>query len=81
MKKRSVYWLPKLSVMVIVSLVFMLASAVLRIVWACGWDVSGELFWTQVVLPLLANLTFLTTVLRDGRDRLFRTAIPKIIRL
>ena len=76
MKKKSVYWLPKLSVMVMLSLVFMLASAVLRIVWACGWDVSGELFWTQVVLPLLANLTFLTTVLRDGRDRLFRTAIP-----
>lgn len=76
MKKKSVYWLPKLSVMVMLSLVFMLASAVLRIVWACGWGVSGKLFWAQVVLPLLANLTFLTTVLRDGRDRLFRTAIP-----
>ena len=76
MKKRIVYWVPKLNIVVILSMVFMLASAVLRLVWLCGDDVSGWLFWSQGALPLLANLTFLTIVLRDSRDRLFRTAIP-----
>ncbi len=76
MKKKIVYWLPKLSLPVIIALGFMTASAVLRLVWLLGSSVSGSLFWVQGVLPLLANLTFLTTVLRDGRDRLFRTAIP-----
>ena len=76
MKKRTVYWVPKLNLLVGVSLLFMLASAVLRIVWACGVHASGYLFWSQAALPLLANLTFFTTVLRDSRDRLFRTAVP-----
>lgn len=76
MKKRTVYWVPKLGLLVGLSLLFMLASAVLRIVWACGVSASGYLFWSQAALPLLANLTFFTTVLRDSRDRLFRTAIP-----
>ena len=76
MKKRTVYWVPKLNMVVILSMVFMLASAVLRLVWVCGDDVSGWLFWSQGALPLLANLSFLTIVLRDSRDRLFRTAIP-----
>jgi hypothetical protein len=76
MKKRTVYWVPKLNIVVILSMVFMLASAVLRLVWLCSDDVSGWLFWSQGALPLLANLTFLTIVLRDSRDRLFRTAIP-----
>ncbi len=76
MKKRTVYWVPKLNIAVVLALAFMLTSAVLRLVWVCGDDVSGWLFWSQAALPLLANLTFFTTVLRDSRDRLFRTAIP-----
>ena len=76
MKKRTAYWVPKLNVMVGLALLFMAASAVLRLVWLCGDNVSGYLFWSQAALPLLANLTFFTTVLRDSRDRLFRTAIP-----
>ena len=76
MKKRTVYYVPKLNLIVALALLFMLASAVLRLVWVCGDDVSGWLFWSQAALPLLANLTFFTTVLRDSSDRLFRTAIP-----
>ncbi|MBR4870027.1 MAG: hypothetical protein IKU12_04500 [Oscillospiraceae bacterium] len=76
MKKRTVYWVPELNIAAVLALVFMLASAVLRLVWICADDVSGWLFWSQGALPLLANLTFLVIVLRDSRDRLFRTAIP-----
>ena len=77
MKKRSVYWLPRLGVLAILSALFMLASGVVRLVWAFGAaEVSRSLFWFQMVLPLLANVTFIIILLRDGRDRLFRSAIP-----
>jgi len=77
MKNRSVYWLPRLGVLAILSALFMLASGVVRLVWAVGAaEVSRSLFWFQMVLPLLANVTFIIILLRDGRDRLFRSAIP-----
>lgn len=77
MKKKTVYWLPKLGVLAVLSMLFMLASAVVRIVWACGEDqLSRAVFWFQVILPLLANFAFIPIVLRDGRERFFRTAIP-----
>ena len=77
MKNRCVYWLPRIGVTAMLSMAFMLASAVIRLVWCCGAeDLSASLFWLQVVLPLVANFTFIIIVLRDGKDRLFRTAIP-----
>jgi len=77
MKKRSVYWIPKIGVLAIVSALFMLVSAVVRIVWACGeTGMDRGLFLTQVLLPLLANVTFIIILFRDSKDRLFRTAIP-----
>ena len=77
MKNRSVYWLPRLGVLAILSVLFMLASGVVRLVWACGESqIPRSLFWFQVVLPLLANVTFVIILFRDGRDRLYRTAIP-----
>ena len=77
MKKRTVYWLPKLSMAAILSKAFMLVSAVVRIVWACGEkDLSRAVFWFQIVLPLVANFVFIPIVLRDGKERFYRTAIP-----
>jgi len=77
MKKRTVYWLPKLGVAAILSMAFMLVSAVVRIVWACGEEeLSRSVFWFQVILPLLANVVFIPIVLRDGKERFYRTAIP-----
>jgi len=77
MKKRTVYWIPKISALMIVSALFMLASAVTRIIWVCGEETLDSGFvWAQVVLPLLANFSFLVILFRDGKDRFFRTAIP-----
>ena len=77
MKNRSVYWLPRLGVLAILSALFMLASGAVRLVWAVGVESAPRnLFWFQMVLPLLANITFIIILLRDGRDRLFRSAIP-----
>ena len=76
MKKKCVYWLPKLGVLAALSMIFMAASAVLRIVWAAGEALSSAVFWLQVVLPLAANVSFIVILLRDSRDRLYRSAIP-----
>ena len=76
MKKKSVYCLPKLGLLAGLSIMFMAASAVLRIVWAAGEELPASVFWLQVALPLAANAGFILIVLRDSRDRLYRSAIP-----
>ena len=77
MKERTVYWLPKIGALVVLSALFMLASAVVRIVWACGEaGMDRGVFLIHVALPLLANVMFIVILFRDGSDRLYRTAIP-----
>ncbi|WP_298018517.1 hypothetical protein [uncultured Dysosmobacter sp.] len=77
MKKRTVYWLPKTGVLAVLSAVFMVCSAVVRIVWAAGEEaLSRSTLWFQVLLPLAANGTFVAILFRDGRERLYRSAIP-----
>lgn len=76
MKKRSVYYLPRLGVLGVLAMVFMALSGIVRIIWAAGEDLDGVTFWFQVVLPLISNVSFLAIVARDRRDRLYRTAIP-----
>lgn len=77
MKRRSVYWIPKMGVLPILSAVFMLGSALARVIWVCGEQaLASDFVWTQIVLPLAANFTFIIILFRDGKDRLFRTAIP-----
>ncbi len=55
----------------------MLASAVIRIVFACmrGTDDSGYI-WGQVVLPAFACVSFGLICLLNGKERYYRTAIP-----
>ena len=74
--KRTVYWLPAVNALVILSAVMMGLSASLRVAWACGADLSAYRFWTQAVLPVAACLMAIPIIFRDGRERLFRTAIP-----
>ena len=78
--KKTVYWLPKIGILAILSALFMAASAAFRIGWVCGLGSDGGvtkgLLWFQIVLPLLANVSFLIILFRDGKDRLFRSAIP-----
>ena len=77
MKTKTVYWLPRVNALVMLSALFMVCSGVIRVVWACGEQaLSGAVFWLQVVLPLAANVTFPVILFRDGRDRLYRSAIP-----
>ena len=77
MRKETVYWVPKIGALAVLAALFMAASGVLRVIWACGESmVPGGVFWFQIVLPLLVNVSFLMILFRDGRDRLYRTAIP-----
>ena len=77
MKKRTVYWIPKINVLVILSALCMICSAVVRIVWACGENaISRPTLCFQILLPIAANLLFVLMVFTDSRDRLYRTAVP-----
>lgn len=77
MKKKTVFWIPKVNALVILSAVFMVCSAVVRIVWFCGEEnLSRSMLWFQILLPLTANFVYLPILFRDSRERLFRTAIP-----
>lgn len=79
MKKRVVYAIPGggMTMLAALSVLLMLGSAVIRIVWAAGErEMSPGLFWPQVVLPVAACALFVLIVLVDRKDRLYRTAVP-----
>ena len=77
MKKTTIYYLPGINALAALSALCMVCSAVARILWAAGEpQLSRSMLWLQILLPLAANLSFVLILLRDGRDRLYRTAIP-----
>ena len=79
MKKRVVYAVPGggLTMLAALSVLLMLGSAVIRIVWAAGEQgMSSAFFWMQIVLPVAACVLFILMVLADRKDRLYRTAVP-----
>lgn len=77
MKRKTIYYLPGLTAPVILSALFMICSAVARIAWACGEPAPpGAFLCLQILLPLAANVSFVLILLRDGGDRLYRSAIP-----
>ena len=69
MKKQTVYWVPKPGALTVLAMLFMAASAVLRVIWAAGEEgLPSSVFWFQVVLPLAANVVFMLTLLESHRD-------------
>ena len=55
----------------------MIASAVVRIIFACvrGTGDAGFI-WGQTVLPVAACLLYALICLMNGQERYFKTAIP-----
>ena len=77
MKQRTVYWLPSIRGMVLLSALLMTCSGLIRAAWAMGEpELSVSIFLFQVLLPLWANLCFVWILFLDGRERLYRSAIP-----
>ena len=77
MKKKTVYWVPKIGILAILSALFMACSAAARLIWTAGEaELPRSILWFQVYLPLLANVAFIVILFRDGKERLYRSAIP-----
>ena len=77
MKQRTVYWLPSIRGMVLLSALLMACSGFIRAAWAMGEPgLSLSVLLFQVLLPLWANLCFVWILFLDGRERLYRSAIP-----
>ena len=77
MKQKTVYWIPTINLLVILSALLMLCSAVARILYYAGeHTVSGGTMAFQILLPLAANLSFALMLFTSGRDRVYRTAVP-----
>lgn len=77
MKQRTVYWLPSIRGLVLLSALLMTCSGLIRAAWAIGEPaLSISIFLFQVLLPLWANLLFVWILFLDGRERLYRSAIP-----
>ena len=77
MKRRTVYWLPSIRGLVILSALLMTGSGLIRTAWAVGEAaLPASVLLFQVLLPLWANLCFVWILFLDGRERLYRSAIP-----
>jgi len=77
MKRRTVYWLPSIRGLVLLSALLMACSGLIRIAWAAGEEaLPASILIFQVLLPLWANLCFVWILFLDGRERLYRSAIP-----
>ena len=68
MKRRTVYWLPSIRGLVILSALLMTGSGLIRTAWAVGEAaLPASVLLFQVLLPLWANLCFVWILFLDGR--------------
>lgn len=77
MRTKTVYWLPSVRILAVSAALFMVCSGLLRIAWVMGESALSYPFWFfQVLLPLTANVFFVWILFLDGRERLYRSAVP-----
>ena len=76
MEKRVSYYVSRKNILVWLSALVMMASAVLRIAYSCGKGADAQTVWFQIVLPAAACLIFVLIILLSGEKRFYRTAIP-----
>ena len=79
MEKRVSYYVSRKSLLVWLSALVMMASAVLRIAYSCGKGADAATVWFQIVLPVAACLIFVLMILLGGQERFYRTAIPAFL--
>lgn len=77
MDKKTRFWVSRKNPMTWLMALCMLASSVVRVIFACmrGIGDSGSL-WGLVVLPTAACLLFALICLLNGKERYYKTAIP-----
>ena len=77
MRTRTVYWLPTFRVLALSAALLMICSGLVRIAWVMGESALSRPFWLfQILLPLAANVCFVGILFLDGRERLYRSAVP-----
>lgn len=77
MRTKTVYWLPAFRVLALSAALLMICSGLVRIAWVMGESALSYPFWFfQILLPLTANVFFVWILFLDGRERLYRSAVP-----
>ena len=76
MERRISLYVSKKNALTWIATLFLLASAVLRIVLECANGVPCSNIWGLVVLPVAATALYLMIVLIWGKEMFYKTAIP-----
>jgi len=77
MEKRKAYYVSRKNVLTWLSVLFILCSAVVRIVLLCEkGTASGSAMAFQILLPIAAEVIFVLIVLLNGKNHIYRTAVP-----
>ena len=78
MKNRMTFSASRKNCFVWLSALLMIASAIGYIAFR-GKGAEGKTVWLTVVLPVFGCLTYVLTLLLDGQERLYRTAVPAVL--
>lgn len=80
MEKRKAYYISGKNILTWLSVLLILCSAVVRLVLHCekGTE-TGSAMVFQILLPIFAEVLFVLIVLFNGKERIYRTAIPVLL--
>ena len=77
MEKRKAYYVSRKNVLTWLSVLLILCSAVVRLVLHCEKGTkTGSAMVFQILLPIIAGVIFVLIVLLNGKEKIYRTAVP-----
>ena len=76
MNRKVSYYVSRKNVLIWLAALALVSAAILRIAYSCGKGADAATVWFQIVLPVIACLWYALILLKDGKDRLYRTAVP-----
>ncbi|MBE6975867.1 MAG: hypothetical protein E7439_01545 [Ruminococcaceae bacterium] len=77
MERKKTFYVSRKNALTWLMALCLVGSAVARIVIACMKGTGGsQEVWSQIVLPVAATLLFVLIVLINGKEMLYKTAIP-----
>ena len=79
MKKRMTYFVSRKNLLTWIAAILMIGSVGLRIAYYCGKGASTATVWWLCVLPVVAALIYVLTLLLDSKEHFYRTLVPWIL--
>ena len=76
MGKRITYYVSRKNLLTWLAAILMIASAGLRIAYYCEKGADTTTMWFLILLPVAASLIYAATLLLDGQEHFYRTAVP-----